>query len=191
MEQTSEEWSSLSGFYTAEEADFMSQLLSNCSVPDHQYENYNLEIPPASWSGHESTIMSVTGINCSSYVHANVNNSETNFFGFSQGSSSNITNCSNMFPTTSGDNCCFDDPVANIGFMSIGDAKFNTFSVQGNENSDEEVIGDKAHKQCEEPVSEPPEEDITSNLEKSGKRSRSAMEVEKHIIFIFWFYTST
>ncbi|KAJ1422783.1 Myc-type, basic helix-loop-helix [Sesbania bispinosa] len=42
-----------------------------------------------------------------------------------------------------------------------------------------EFIGDKnlrAHKECEEMVSEPAEEDITSNLEKSGKRSRTSME---------------
>ncbi|KAJ1402858.1 Myc-type, basic helix-loop-helix [Sesbania bispinosa] len=186
VEQTSEEWSSLSGLYTAEEADFMRQLLGNCSVPEQVYENYNLEIPSALWPGHESTIVTVTGINSTSHFSADTDNSHSNFFAFLQGN--------NVFPTTSAGNCCLNDTVANIGYMSMSDvAKFNPCSVQGNdsqqinENMDEELalefIGDKnlqAHKECEELVSEPAEEDITSNLEKSGKRSRTSMEVRKN-----------
>lgn len=49
VEQISEEWSSLSGFYTAEEADFMSQLLGNCSLPENLCGNFNLGIPSAIW----------------------------------------------------------------------------------------------------------------------------------------------
>lgn len=177
VEQTScEEWSSLSGFYTAEEADFVSQLL---------YGNFNLEIPSALWPGHESTIVSVTGINSSSHFPENAdNNSNAEFLSFLQGSSFIADTTSNIFPTTD-----------NIGYISMGDAKFSPYSVQGNgsqqinDNSTdeefalEEVIGDKnfqAHKECEVLVSEAVEEDITNNMEKSGKRSRSSMEVEYH-----------
>ncbi|KAJ1397294.1 Myc-type, basic helix-loop-helix [Sesbania bispinosa] len=182
VEQTSEEWSSLSGLYTAEEADFMRQLLGNCSVPEQVYENYNLEIPSALWPGHESTIVTVTGINSSSHFSADTDNSHSNFFAFLQGSSTSIADSRNVFPTTSDGNCCLNDTVANIGYMSMSDdAKFNPCSVQGNdsqqinENMDEELAL-QAHKECEEMVSEPAEEDITSNLEKSGKRSRTSME---------------
>ncbi|XP_061373896.1 transcription factor bHLH84-like [Gastrolobium bilobum] len=197
-EQISEEWSSLSGLYTAEEADFMSQFLSNSSIPENLYGNFNLGIPSALWPGHESTIVSVTGSNNSSYFPANADNSNTIFIPFSQGSSFTADDSSNIFPTTSGENCFLNDSVANIGYMSmgfsLGNAKFAPYSVQGNdsqqidENTDEElgleVIADKnlqAHKECEVLVSEPAEEDIASNLEeKSGKRSRSSMEVRKN-----------
>ncbi|KAG4907663.1 hypothetical protein AAZX31_20G121600 [Glycine max] len=192
VEQISEEWSSLSGFYTAEEADFMSQLLGNCSLPENLCGNFNLGIPSAIWPGHESTIVSVTGINESPYFHANADNSNTNYLCFSQGSSF-TADSSNIFPTTSGNKC---DPVANIGYMSVGfplgDAKFSPYNVQGsdsqqiNENTDEElgleVIADKKlqdHQECEVLVSEAAQEDINTNLEKSGKRSRGSMQVRK------------
>ncbi|TKY51034.1 Transcription factor bHLH84 [Spatholobus suberectus] len=195
-EQISEEWSSLSGLYTAEEADFMSHLLGNCSLPENLCGNFNLGIPSAIWPGHESTIVSVTGINGSPYFPANADNSNTNYLRFSQGSSS-TADSSNIFPTTSGNNCCLNDPVANIGYMSmdfsLGDAKFSTYNVQGsdsqhmNENTDEElgleVIADKNlqdHQECEVLVSEAAEENINTNLEKSGKRSRGTMQVRKN-----------
>ncbi|KAK7343523.1 hypothetical protein VNO77_12317 [Canavalia gladiata] len=194
-EQISEEWSSLSGLYTAEEADFMSQLLGNCSVPEQLYGSFNLGIPSAIWPGHDSTIVSVTSINKTSYFPAHVDNSNANYFCFSQGSSF-TADSSNTFPTTSGGNCCFIDPVANIGYtstsFSLEDAKFSPYNVQGNvsqkinENSDDELgleaIADKNlqdHKECEVLVSEPAEEDTNINLEKSGKRSRSSMQVQK------------
>ncbi|KAK7280260.1 hypothetical protein RJT34_25322 [Clitoria ternatea] len=180
-EQISEEWSSLSGFYTAEEADFMSQLLGNCSFPEHLYGNFNMAIPPAIWPGHESTIVAVAGINNTSYFPPNGDNSNTSYLSFSQGSSSTVDS-SNAFPTTSG-NCSLNDPLANISYMSmgfsLGDAKF---SQQINENTDEELgidVADKNlqdHKECEVVA----EEDINTTLEKSGKRSRSTMQVRKN-----------
>ena len=121
----------------------------------------------------------------------NADNSNTNYLCFSQGSSF-TADSSNIFPTTSGNKC---DPVANIGYMSVGfplgDAKFSPYNVQGsdsqqiNENTDEElgleVIADKKlqdHQECEVLVSEAAQEDINTNLEKSGKRSRGSMQVE-------------
>ncbi|CAJ1977336.1 unnamed protein product [Sphenostylis stenocarpa] len=179
-EQISEEWSSLSGFYTAEEADFMSQLLGNCSLPENLCGNFHLGIPSAIWPGHESTIVSVTSINDSPYFPTNSDNS--NYLCFSQGSSS-TSDTSNIFPASRGNKHCLNDPVANIGYMSMGFAKFSPYNVQGsdipqmNENTDEElcleVVADKNlhnHQECEAAP-----EDITINLEKSGKRSRGSM----------------
>ncbi|XP_054776685.1 transcription factor RSL3 [Prosopis cineraria] len=47
----SEEWSSLSGFYTAQEAEFMTQFLENCSVPDdlHRNANFGFQSSSAFW----------------------------------------------------------------------------------------------------------------------------------------------
>ncbi|XP_020210482.1 transcription factor bHLH84 [Cajanus cajan] len=194
-EQISEEWSSLSGFYTAEEADFMSQFLDNCSLPENLCGNFNFGIPSAIWPGHESTIVSVTGINGTPYFPANADNSNTNYLCFLQGSSSTSDN-SIIFPTTSGNNYCFNDPLSNIGNMSMGfssgDAKFSPYNVhksdcqQINENTDEvldlEVIADQNlqdHQECEVVVSEAAEEDINTNVEMSGKRSRGSMQGRK------------
>ncbi|KAK7269923.1 hypothetical protein RIF29_22732 [Crotalaria pallida] len=194
VEQISEEWSSLSGFYTADEADFMSQLLGNCSVPEQLYGNFSLEIPTASWHGHESTIVSVTGVDKSPYYPENADN--TNLLHFLQESNS-IADSSNIFPATSSGNCYLNDPVTNTGYLPMGyskvDAKLSPYCFQGNENqyinenNEElgvEVVADKnlqAQKECEDVlVSEPPEEDLTSNLENSGKRSRRSIEVRKN-----------
>ncbi|CAL0300376.1 unnamed protein product [Lupinus luteus] len=183
-EQISEEWSSLSGLYTADEADFMSQLLGNCSVPEQLYGNFNLEIPSVSWHGHESTIVSVTSNNYrSSYYPENAAN--TNFLH------------SNIFPSTSGANCYLNDPITNNGYVPIGfslvDAKFSPYAFQGNENQyineniEELGLEVVAHnnlqpqKECAEVlVSEPPEDYITCNLENSGKRSKRLVEARKN-----------
>ena len=190
-QRISEEWSSLSGLYTAEEADFMSQLLGNCSDTEQLHGNFNFGIPSALWPGYESTIVSMTGINNSSCYPENAANN-TNLLSFLQGCNS-TADSSNIFPITSGGN--LNDPVTNMGYMpgdlSLVDPSFSPYSVQRNdsqqmnENTDQElgveVIADKdlqPHKDCEVPFSEPAEGDITSKLEKSRKRSRSSTEVE-------------
>lgn len=148
-ELISEEWSSLSGLYTAEEADFMNHFLglanananANSSLPQqHLYQNSN-----------ESTILSVTKNN-------------SNF-------AAQVPNSSNIFfPTTT-------DPVNNFGYISMGisigdDCKFSPYITQGNEskhtndNTDENIIADKdlqVPKECE--------------IRRAGKRSRSSNEV--------------
>ncbi|OIW06887.1 hypothetical protein TanjilG_19536 [Lupinus angustifolius] len=182
--EPSEEWSSLSGLYTVDEADFMSQLLDNCSVPEQLYGNFDMEIPSALWDDHESTLAGVTGLNKCSYYPEKVAN--TNFL-----------HSSNNFPSTSGGNYYFNDPVTNTGYVPMGfsfaDSEFSPYSFQGNENQcinenieefGVEVVADQnlqARKECEEVlVSEPAEEDITCNLENSGKRSRRSTEVRKN-----------
>lgn len=48
----SEEWSSLSGFYTAEESEFMTQFLGNCFNTEmmYGYGSFNMGIPLSSSS---------------------------------------------------------------------------------------------------------------------------------------------
>ncbi|KAK7390975.1 hypothetical protein VNO78_19230 [Psophocarpus tetragonolobus] len=186
VEQISEEWSSLSGLYTAEEADFMRKLLGNCSLPENLCGNFNLGIPSAIWPGHESTIVSVTGINKSHGFPINADSINTNYLCFSQGSSA-TTDSSNILPTTSGDKYCLSDPVSNIDYMSMGFANVQgSDNQQINENTDEElglvVIVDKNvqdQQECEVLVSEAAQEDINTNVEKSGKRSRGSMQGRK------------
>lgn len=169
-EQSCEEWSSLSGFYTAEEADFMGQLLDNCQVPDHDYPNFNFEVPSTLWPGHDSAIVSM---NNNDHFPQNADNRNVDFLN-------------------DGYNCLNDGQVANIGYISMLNGDFGAYSVQRNDsaqitenNTDQEfcheVIGDKnfqAHMECEELLlSESVEDGININMEKSGKRSRSSMKV--------------
>ncbi|KEH44023.1 basic helix loop helix (BHLH) DNA-binding family protein [Medicago truncatula] len=168
-EQSCEEWSSLSGFYTAEEADFMGQLLNNFQVSEHHYGNFNLEIPSTSWPGHESKIVSM---NSSSHFPQNADNSNTDVFSFLQ--SSSISDTSNIFHNTNGGNICLNDHVANIGYMN---ANISTYSVQGN---DSQQITENTSEEFGQDVSESAKEAIKNNLEKSGKRSRSSMKVQKN-----------
>lgn len=163
-EQSCEEWSSLSGFYTAEEADFMGQLLNNFQVSEHHYGNFNLEIPSTSWPGHESTIVNM---NSSSHFPQNADNSNTDVFNFLQSS--------NIFHNTSGGNICLNDHVANIGNMN---ANVSTYSVQGN---DSQQTTENTSEEFGQDVLESAKEGIKNNLEKSGKRSRSSIKVGQRI----------
>jgi hypothetical protein len=169
-ELISQEWSSLSGLYTAEEADFMNHFLGNSSLPQDLYQNSNFGTESAFWPSRDSTIVTVTKNNNSNFA--------------AQVRSSTISDSSNIFPTTS---CVANNPVTNFGYismgLSIGDSKFTPFTTQ----PDEQVLADKnlqAPKEHEILVSEP-EEDKTTSAEKSGKRSRSSIEVDKHKTLIF------
>ena len=73
------QWTSLSGVNTAEEADFMALLLSNCYVPYHL--NGTL---PSLWPGHEST-MTMAGNYGGSHCSLELSNSS--LYSFSRGSS--------------------------------------------------------------------------------------------------------
>jgi hypothetical protein len=161
-EQSCEEWSSLSGFYTAEEADFMGQLLNNCQVPQHHYGNFNLETPSTLWP-HDSTIVTM---NNSSHFPQNydTNNSNTDFLSFLQESNSiSATN-----------NICLNDQVANIGYISMENAHFSTYSIQGN---DSQQITENTDEEFGQEVSESTKEGISNIPEKPGKRSRSSIKV--------------
>lgn len=77
------EWSSLSGMYTAEEADFMAQLLNNASLPNESSGDSSLGVPSSTfWPAHESS-MSVEGLSESSYYSSDM--ATSNFYSFSHG----------------------------------------------------------------------------------------------------------
>ncbi|KAI4298552.1 hypothetical protein L6164_032099 [Bauhinia variegata] len=166
----SEEWSSLSGFYTAEEADFMTQLLGNSSVSvlnNGLNGNSDFGIPSAIWPATESAIVSMTGIGNTCLNPSNAN--DPNLFCLLQGDSCN----SYSNTTKSGENYSSSENC--IGSLSMGfcleDANISHYSVQGigllsqviNENIDQE--------------SEEDERKITQN---SAKRSRSTTEAPKN-----------
>jgi len=154
-ELISQEWSSLSGLYTAEESDFMNQLLGNSSFSQHLYQNSNLGTETAFWPPHDSTIVTAT---------KNSNNS--NF----------AAQVPNLFPTTS----CYNNPVTSFDYISMGisidHSKFTPCTTQ----SHEQVLANKnlqARKREREILVSGPEEDKTTSTENSGKRSRNSNEV--------------
>ncbi|KAH1035936.1 hypothetical protein AAZX31_20G121500 [Glycine max] len=197
VQLVSEEWGSLCGFHTTEEADFMVQLFGgNTSVTEKHSGNTTFGF----WPGHESTIVAITDTNSNSYLPPNF--TDTNFLCFSQGSSSSTDNSgNNIFSTTSsGTYSC--DPETNFDsvpmVLCLGDAKFSPHSFQCddylsqqiNENTDEEssldpwklAIADnnlQAKREYEMMVSEPVEEDRSRNLENLPKRLKSSIEVPK------------
>nr|XP_016473885.1 PREDICTED: uncharacterized protein LOC107795724 [Nicotiana tabacum] len=61
------EWSSFSGMCLTDEADFMAQLLGNCSLPN--------ELPSTYWTGHESTMNMGGAREVSVYSSNDTNNS--------------------------------------------------------------------------------------------------------------------
>ncbi|KAF3435549.1 hypothetical protein FNV43_RR22638 [Rhamnella rubrinervis] len=101
------EWTSLSGLYTAEEADFMAQLLGNFSVPNEVNGASSTGVPLTSWPGHELTA-NVVGNDEGSHYSLEIANS--NLYSFSQGSNSYSGGSSIFFPTSSNENCCLSDP---------------------------------------------------------------------------------
>ncbi|XVE49320.1 hypothetical protein DITRI_Ditri01bG0073300 [Diplodiscus trichospermus] len=197
------EWSSLSGMYTSEEADFMAQLLSNCPLPDEiDHGSSNLGIPSSFWSDHHST-MSMTG---ASYCSSDMANSSS--YGFSLGSSYSAGS-SVLFPSSSQESYYLSDShpifVANNSSMSIDfcmeDAtNTSSFLVEDDECLNQEMGNGnvqqdgKSHQEpalCDKNLepkweSETPQpESITerksNNIsENSKKRYRSSGDVQKN-----------
>ncbi|XP_020233246.1 transcription factor bHLH84 [Cajanus cajan] len=193
----SEEWGSLCGLHTTEEADFMAQLFGgNYSVTEKHCGNTSFGF----WPSHESTTVTMADTNSNSNFVSNV--TDTNFLCFSQGSSSSTDSGGNniLSTTSSGSYSC--DPASNFDSVSmlysLGDAKFSPYSFQLNdnlsqrinENTDEELSLDpvaladnnlQAKREYEIMVSEPVQEDGSRNLETLTKRLRSSIEVSKTV----------
>ncbi|KAH7518100.1 hypothetical protein FEM48_Zijuj09G0134800 [Ziziphus jujuba var. spinosa] len=134
------EWTSLSGIYTAEEADFMAQLLNNFSVPNEQDGDSSIgSLQTASWPGHELTMDMASGNNEGSNCTLEITNS--NLYSFSsQGSTSsykyNTTNGSSiLYPTphkmlVTNNNC--STASTSIDFcMELGDLQFTNSYLIG------------------------------------------------------------
>ena len=201
-QQISEEWGSLCGLHTTEEADFMAQLFggTNYSVTEKHYGNTTLGF----WPDHESTTVTMKGTDSNSCFLSNV--TDINLC-FSQGSSCSIDSGNSMFsPTSSGPYSC--DPATNFDSVSmafcLGDAQFsphafqcNDYSSQQiNENTDEESSLDpvalannnlQAKREYEMMVSEYVQEVRSANLENLTKRPRSSKEVEIPYFCFFFF----
>ncbi|XP_061373895.1 transcription factor RSL2-like [Gastrolobium bilobum] len=178
----SEQWGSLSGLYTAEEADFMAQLLcGNYSVTEKHCANTSFGMPYAFVPGHESTIVTMTGTNSNSYFPSNVAN--TNFSCFSQGNSSSIDGGNFFSTTSSGTYSC--DPATNFDSESMvfcfGDVKFSSDSFQRNDNLNQHINESIDEEEYKMIVSEHAEEGISRNLENPAKRFRSSIEFSKNM----------
>ncbi|KAF2294461.1 hypothetical protein GH714_011615 [Hevea brasiliensis] len=121
------EWSSLSDVYTSEEADFLAQLLGNND------SSSSLGVLSSFWSNHKSE-MNMVGVDEGSF--------HTNFYKFSQGSSSYSGESSFLFPTSSQESYYLSDShpvlVNNISSMSMdfcmGDVtNTDSYLVEGDE----------------------------------------------------------
>lgn len=154
------EWTSLSGVHTAEEADFMALLLSNCSAPYHQ--NGTL---PSIWPGHESTMNNMA----SNYggSHCSLELSNSNLYSLSQG---------NISYNSSGNSineqfCSSDSHEPNL-------VKKNCYLImEGDDCLNNQEMSDGS---LEEKVSKSTMEDKLTHGN-SMKRSRSSENVSMHI----------
>lgn len=169
-----EEWGSLSGQFTAEEADFMSQLLGhggNYSVTEKHCVNTS-----------------------NSYFPSNVANNNTNFLCFSsqENNSCSTDDSGNTFSTTtSSDHQTLKNESLSVVF-SLEDAKLFSHSFPWDDNlsplineSNLEplklVLADNnlhAKKEHEMMVCEPYDEHRSKNMENPAKRLRSSIEVK-------------
>ncbi|XP_050363903.1 transcription factor bHLH139-like [Argentina anserina] len=114
------EWSSLSGMYTAEEADFMARLLENCPLSSMP----GMAFPDAFWQGNEESTMHMSGNFEGS--HCSLETTNSNFIASSNG---NYLSDSQRMLATNNDNSSMS-----IDF-GIGDVKtINTYLVEGNEH---------------------------------------------------------
>ncbi|XP_058773072.1 transcription factor bHLH84-like [Vicia villosa] len=154
-ELISQEWSSLSGLYTAEESDFMNQLLGNCSLPQHPNQNSDFGTESAFWPAHDSTTVTVTKNN-------------------------NYSNFAAQFPSSTSDTSCINNTLTSFEYIALGlsvdDSKFGPYTTQPNEQflANKKLQSPKEHEIL---VSEP--EENTVRKENSMKRSRSSNEVSR------------
>lgn len=156
MEHIEGEWTSLSGMYTAEEVDFMSQLLGNFPFSNQLSGAASMSVPEAFWpAAHESIT-----INMSRNYEGSHYSSET-----SPGS-----NCSDgnrtFFPTSSNESYHMSESLPMLvsnssnGSMSID---FGTVDVSKNINS---YLIEGDHDQCLN------QENINGNVEETGDRNQ-------------------
>ncbi|KAK7366480.1 hypothetical protein VNO80_08471 [Phaseolus coccineus] len=155
IEEISQEWRSChSEVYTEEEAEFMNQLLDNCSIPEQFfYERFNMETEAPN----------------------------ANSIFFLQGSEPCAHSTKYIFPTTNAANCSNNLGHVSLGFSLQGNhpklMNENTDQELGLDTGRENLANMdlQAHKARQILVSEP-EKDNTRSMEKSEKRFRSSFE---------------
>lgn len=145
------EWSSLSGMYTAEEADFMARLLENCPFSNMP----GMAVPDAFWQGNEYSTMNMSGNYEAS--HCSLETTNSNFLASSNGSYY-LSDSHPMLPTNNNSNSSMS-----IDF-GMGDVKnINTYLIEGDD-----------HDQCLN------QETSKGNIEESGGiRTQAAVNLEK------------
>ncbi|XP_004292132.1 PREDICTED: transcription factor bHLH85-like [Fragaria vesca subsp. vesca] len=144
------EWSSLSGMYTAEEADFMARLLENCPLPSMP----GMTFPDAFWHGNEESTMHMSGNYEGS--HCSLETTNSNFIT-SDNENYYLSDSHRMLATNNNSNSSMS-----IDF-GIGDVKtINTYLSEGND-----------HDQCSN------RETSKGNIEESGGSKHEAVNLEK------------
>lgn len=121
------EWSSLSGVYTTEEADFMAQLLNDWPLHANAKGGCKVSAQHGHWPSHESSI-DLPGVEGSSFCSTDVaNNSSLQFFP--QAISCNCGSSSIVFPPSGHENYYLSHPneilansteLMNPGSFSLG-----------------------------------------------------------------------
>ncbi|XP_061979694.1 transcription factor RSL2-like [Populus nigra] len=196
------EWSSQSGMFTSEEADFMEQLLVN--FPPNQVDSSSsFGVPSSFWPNHEST-MNMEGANeCLLY---SLDIADTNLYHFSQVSSGYSGGGSILFPNSSGESYYLSDshPVlANTNSsMSMDFCMGDSYVVGGDDFSNQELSNGNVEesggnqtvaalpepesnlqpkRESKMPASELPLEDKSRKPpENSKKRSRRTGDAQKN-----------
>ncbi|OMO63354.1 hypothetical protein COLO4_32525 [Corchorus olitorius] len=190
------DWSSLSGMYTNEEADFMAQLLNNCPLPDENASN--LAFSSGFWPSNHSTM-------AASFCFSDIANNSSSPCSFSQGSSGSI-----LFPCSSSQESyylsdshpifvanenspismdfCMEDATNNTTSSYLVEADHDHCLNQemGNAEQSQTVKTQNLEPKRESEIPKPEvpiaaaDNKITSNLsETSKKRSRSSGDVQK------------
>nr|WKE35155.1 basic helix-loop-helix family protein [Rosa persica] len=144
------EWSSLSGMYTAEEADFMAQLLENCPLSSMP----GMEVPAAFWQGNEESTLHMSGYYEDS--HCSLETTNSNFIA-SSNESYYLSDSHQMLAINNNRNSSMS-----IDF-GIGDVKtINSYLIEGDERD-----------KCSD------RETSKGNIEESGGSRPEAVNLEK------------
>lgn len=214
------EWSSLSGMYSNEEADFMAQLLANCPPSDELDGNTSLGNQSTLWPSYGST-MNMAGVNQNSYFSFDIGDNTSSLW-FSQGSSYNGAS-SALFPSSSQESYYLSDSnpilITNHSSMSMdfcmGDTNnTGSYLIEGDDCSNQEMSDGTAEDQsggsqsvlgldvkilppkmesemqAPEPVTD---EKLNNPSENSKKRSRNSADVSviRSILIMFIAHLST
>ncbi|XVE66720.1 hypothetical protein DITRI_Ditri08aG0102300 [Diplodiscus trichospermus] len=198
MGAISGEWSSLSGMYTTEEADFMAQLLSNFPVSaDDQLDGISsLGIPATFWPSHHSTINMTEASYCSSDIADTGSYSTCSSILFPSSNQESYYLQSDSHPTFVANDSsmsmefCLEDATNTSSYFVEGDDCLNQEMGNGNveeagKSHQEPVLPDKnlepKIREAEMPQPDPMAVNKSNKIsENYKKRSRSSGDVQKN-----------
>ncbi|XP_010065900.2 LOW QUALITY PROTEIN: transcription factor RSL2 [Eucalyptus grandis] len=189
------EWSSLSGVYTTEEADFMAQLLNDWPLHANAKGGSKVSAQHGHWPSHESSI-DLPGVEGSSFCSTDVaNNSSLQFFP--QAISCNCGSSSIVFPPSGHENYYLSHPneilansteLMNPGSFSLGwsnglNQEMSDCNVEERRRSSGGWFSQNQHsaerriRNFEREVAE--EENNRDTIANARKRSRTTSNVQK------------